>query len=415
MSKPSVGDRVPESCAPKPGLETSSTTLPQSRWRIYLDNAATSWPKPATVYDAVDQTQRHCGAAAGRGAYRHAQQAEQLIATARVACARLLGVEAPHQIAFTENGTAALNLAIHGLLSRGDHVVTTVCEHNSVLRPLTTQRERNGVKVSYVGCDPVGRIDLDAFREALGPHTRLAIVTHASNVTGALQPIAELASMVRARGGLLLVDAAQTAGCVPLNTESLGIDLLATGGHKGLLGPLGTGILYVRPGLEAQLHPLFQGGTGTHSQTDSQPAEMPQRLEAGNLNVPALAGLAAAANYLQQHTVEAIGQQIARRCAELWHGLHAIPKVRLVGPDPSQPRVGVVSCRVEGYDPQEVAAGLDATYGIQCRAGLHCAPRMHQALDSLSLGGLVRFSPGWATTADDIESTLNAVRAFAGG
>jgi cysteine desulfurase/selenocysteine lyase len=381
--------------------------------RIYLDNAATSWPKPDVVYDAVDHYQRHCGAAAGRGAYRQAQQAQQVVTEARLSCARLLGVEKSQQIAFTSNGTDALNLAIHGLLRPGDHVVTTVCEHNSVLRPLHTQSLRHKVEVSYVDCDAAGFIDPDSFRQAFRPNTRLAIVNHASNVTGAVQPIAEFAEVAHQRGALLLVDAAQTAGCMQIDVEQLGIDLLATGGHKGLLGPLGSGILYVSPGLETQLHTLRQGGTGTQSQADSHPEEMPERLEAGNLNMPALAGLAAAANYLGQRTVEAIHQQTAERTRQLYEGLRSIDRVHLVGPSPEQPRVGVVSCMLEGYDPQEVAAGLDASYGIECRAGLHCAPRMHAALGSDRAGGLIRFSPGWATTTAQIEQALEGVAALA--
>jgi len=383
--------------------------------RIYLDNAATSWPKPPAVYDAVDRYQRDCGAPAGRGTYSHAQQAAQVVASARSASARVLGIQDARRIAFTGNGTDALNLAIHGLLQHGDHVVTTVCEHNSVLRPLAAQRQRHNVEVSYVDCDADGRIDPGAFRQALRPDTRLAIVSHASNVTGAVQPIAEIAEVVHEQRALLLVDAAQTAGCLPLAAEKLGIDLLATGGHKGLLGPLGTGILYVRAGLEAQVQAVRQGGTGTQSQTDSQPREMPARFEAGNLNVPALAGLAAAVTYLEQHSVAAIHLQIAERSGQLWEGLCGIDHVKVIGPDPCQPRVGVVSCRVEGYDPQEVAAGLDASAGIQCRAGLHCAPRMHQALGTDRDGGLIRFSPGWSTTQEEIDNTLNALRALATG
>ena len=383
--------------------------------RIYLDNAATSWPKPNSVYDAVDRYQRDIGASAGRGAYRHAEQAQQIVAKARWGCARLLGTQNPQQIAFTSNGTDALNLAIHGLLAPGDHVLTTVCEHNSVLRPLHAQTVRHQVEVSFVGCDAAGFIDLDAFRKAMTPLTRLAIVNHASNVTGALQRIAEIAEIVHAQGALLLIDAAQTAGCTAIHVENLGIDLLATSGHKGLLGPLGTGILYVRPGLEAELRTLRQGGTGTQSQLDSHPVEMPQRLEAGNLNVPALAGLAAATDYLLEQPIERLHQQTAERSRQLDEGLRSINGVTVIGPSPEEPRVGVVSWLLEGYDPQEVAAGLDASYGIECRAGLHCAPKMHAALGSDRSGGLVRFSPGWATTKNEIQQTIEAVAVFAAG
>lgn len=382
--------------------------------RIYLDNAATSWPKPEAVYAAVDRYQRQVGAAAGRGAYADAVEAQRLVSDARRGCAELLGVNDPDRIALGFNGTDVLNLAIHGLLRSGDHVVTTVCEHNSVLRPLADAARQLGVEVTYVGCDGAGIVDPSDVLRALQPRTRVAVVTHASNVTGAIQPIAEIARAVHTTNGLLLVDAAQSAGHLPMNVGELGADIVAASGHKGLLGPLGTGILYVRTGLEALLRPIRQGGTGTHSTSDEPPAEMPHRYEAGNLNMPALAGLAAATRFLLDKTVNAVAAHEAALVEQLGQGLRAIPSVRVFGPGTGIARAPVVSITVEGYDPQDFAAALDSAFGVQCRAGLQCAPRMHAVLGTLPRGGTVRFSMGWSTTRNEIDRTLEAVAAIAG-
>jgi cysteine desulfurase / selenocysteine lyase len=381
--------------------------------RTYLDNAATSWPKPETVYAAVDRYQREVGAAAGRGAYSHAVEAQRIVAEARRGCAELWGASDPDRIVFGFNGTDVLNLAIHGLLRSGDHVVTTVCEHNSVLRPLADAARQLGVEVTYVGCDGAGFVDLSDVQRALRPRTRLAAVTHASNVTGAVQPIAEIARVAHMSDALLLVDAAQSAGHVPLDVNALGADLVAASGHKGMLGPLGVGVLYVRPGVEKTLLPVRQGGTGTHSTEETPPDELPHRYEAGNLNMPALAGLAAATRFLIEKSVESIAAHEAELVNQFCDGLRSISGVRVYGPGEGQQRGPVVSLSVEGYDPQDFAAALDSAFGVECRAGLHCAPRMHAALGSLSRGGLVRFSCGWSTTRGDVDRALEAVAALA--
>ena len=377
--------------------------------RIYLDNAATSWPKPESVYETVNRYQREIGAAAGRGAYQSAQQAQRIVASTRAFCATQYFRTTAEQLVFTANGTAALNLGIHGLLNRGDHVVTTVCEHNSVLRPLHWQSEHNDVRVTCVSCDGAGYVDVDEIAAALTADTRLIAVSHASNVTGAIQPIAEIARQAHEAGVLTLVDAAQTAGYVTIDLESIPIDLLACSGHKGLLGPLGTGLLYIRDGLQQLLRPVQQGGTGVDSTAKSQPDQLPERFEAGNLNVPAIAGLGAAAEATQVSSSADTQQHTQDLARQLLDGLAAIPAVTVYGPNADQPRVGVVSCSIDGYDPQEFATALDAAAGIECRAGLHCAPRMHAALGTDGMGGLVRFSPGWATTKADIDTTLDAI------
>jgi cysteine desulfurase/selenocysteine lyase len=369
--------------------------------RIYLDNAATSWPKPEAVYTAVDRYQRDIGAAAGRGAYRDAIEAQRLVDDARRRIAALLAVSDPTRIVFGCNGTDVLNLALHGLLREGDHVVTTVCEHNSVLRPLAELARTRNLEVTHVRCDGAGVVDPQDVERAFRPHTRLVAVTHASNVTGAIQPVAEIKRL------------AGSAGHLPIDIGALGVDLLAASGHKGLLGPLGTGVLYIRPGLEQMITPVRQGGTGVNSRDDRQPDEMPYRYEAGNLNTAALAGLAASAEYLQQQSVAAIAAHESQLVDRLIERLQALSTVRPFGPKEAAKRAPVVSFEVEGYDPQEFAAALDATAGVQCRAGLHCAPLMHRALGTDERGGLIRLSVGWSTTVEEVELAVRVISAIA--
>ncbi len=383
--------------------------------RVYLDNAATSWPKPDAVYAAVEDAMRRLGTAAGRSPYVEATEATRSVEATRRACAHLLGILEPERLIFTTGGTSALNLAIHGILRSGDHVITTVVEHNSVLRPLTAWRDRGDITLTHVPCDEAGRIDPDDVRRAIGSETRLIVLSHASNVTGAIQPVAQVAALAREHGVRTLVDAAQTAGHLPINVTQLGIDLLATSGHKGLLGPLGTGLLYICPGLEKLIHATEQGGTGTHSDEDRQPTTMPDKYESGNLNVPAILGLGAAAQYLSGGGLSGWRQQSEAHSARLRAGLEEIPGVRLFGPRQSADSVALVSLTLEGYDPQEVAAVLDSAFRVQVRPGLHCAPLMHRALGTCERGGAVRMSLGHFTTVDEIEAVLAAMRELASG
>lgn len=383
--------------------------MSSSSSRIYLDNAATSWPKPDAVYNAVDFYQRHIGAPAGRSGYAEAGQASQGVESARFEVARLLSVRDAARIVLTTGGTDSLNLAIHGCLHPGDHVVTTTIEHNSVLRPLRMQQEQRGVSVTRVACDATGRVDAAAIRAALRPETRLVVVSHASNVTGAIQPIGDIAAVARQNGSLVVVDAAQTFGHVPIDVSDLQIDLLASSGHKGLLGPLGTGILYIRPGLEEHLVSQRQGGTGTQSDVDRQPGSLPGKFEAGSLNVPGFHGLGAAGLYLRSRGVESVRNHSEQLTARLLAGLVGIRGVRIYGPSSESDRVGLVSISVEGYDPQEVAATLDASYRIQVRPGFHCAPLMHESLGTAGSGGTVRLSLGVFNTASEIDAAVAAI------
>ncbi len=377
--------------------------------RVYLDNSATSWPKPEAVYEAVDQYMRENGGPNGRSGYREALEANRIVERARQGVAAILGADDPQQIVFGYSGTDVLNLAIRGLVRPGDHVVTTVCDHNSVLRPLRMLRDSAGVEVTYVPCDGNALVSPDDVHRALRPETRLVAVVHASNVTGALQPIDEIGRIVRDHPARLLVDAAQSLGHVPIDVSRVRADLLASPAHKGLLAPLGTGVLYVRPGVEQHLQPLRYGGTGTRSNEDRQPDDMPDKYEPGNHNLVGLAGLIAATDFLQTQGVDRIHAHHMRLTARLLEGFHEVDGLTVHGPQTTNHRASVVSITLDGYDPQEVAAALEASHRIQCRAGLHCAPRMHQALGTTTGGGTVRFSLGCFTTEDEIDAAVAAV------
>ncbi|MFV1966800.1 MAG: aminotransferase class V-fold PLP-dependent enzyme, partial [Pirellulaceae bacterium] len=375
-----------------------------SSHRVYLDNAATSWPKPETVYEAVEHYQRNLGAPAGRSAYREAADVERQIRDARKRVAQLINARRAEQVVFTNNGTDSLNQAIHGVLRPGDHVVTTVVEHNSVLRPLRQLEMDHGVEVTRVPCDGLSLVDPQEIRKALRTNTRLIAMIHASNVTGSLQAVDEVAQLAKHHGALFLVDAAQSLGHVPIDVQAWGVDLLAAPGHKGLLGPLGTGVLYIAPGLEKQVRPIRQGGTGTDSGNDRQPDSMPDRFETGNHNVPGILGLRAGVAFIAERGLDQIREHEMTLTAQLIEGLAAIEGIRVLGPIDMSQRVGVVSITARGYDPHEVATMLDAVQSIQVRSGLHCAPRVHESLGTILLGGAIRFSLGPFNSSSDIES-----------
>lgn len=383
--------------------------------RRYFDNAATSFPKPPGVADAVATFLRDSGAPAGRGAYRAALDVERIVARCRASVARLFGLSDPRRVVFTFNGTDSLNLAILGMCRPGDHVVSTTWEHNSVLRPLRWLQDHRDVSVTALEPGPNGLIDPAAVRAALRPETRLVAIQHASNVIGVIQPVADIADVVRSHGAYFLVDAAQSAGHVPIDLAAIPMDLLACSGHKGLLGPLGTGLLLVGDRADIELHPLRFGGTGTVSEDDRQPATLPEKYESGNHNVPGLVGLDAALTWLLDQGIEAIRSHEIAVTQQLWGGLSELSEVTLFGPSPQEvPRTGVVSLQVAGFSPQDAAAVLDDHYDIATRAGLHCAPGVHRSLDTLAAGGTLRLSPGPFTTEDDVAAVIAALREMTG-
>ncbi len=379
------------------------------RSRIYLDNAATSWPKPEAVYRAVEHYQRELGASPARGIYAESVEVDQAMHAARAATAQLIGAEQPERIVFTLNGSDSLNLAIHGLLRAGDHVVTSVVDHNSVLRPLRWLEERGRIGVTRVHCGADGVVDPDSFAAAMKTNTRLVALVHASNVTGALQPVEEVGRIARLHNALMLVDAAQSLGHVPISVGQMNVDLLAAPGHKGLMGPLGTGILYIGPGVERELDSLRQGGTGTHSDEDRQPDSLPDKYEPGNLNALGIFGLEAALHWLGERTVEAIRRHAEDLTMRMIEGFSSIRGVRVYGPCDAARQVGVVSITIPGYSPAEVATILEGHYRVQVRAGIHCAPLMHESLGTLVRGGTVRFSLGPFTTAEEVDTAVRAV------
>lgn len=382
--------------------------------RIYLDNAATSFPKPEGVYAAVDRYNRELGTAVGRSAYRAALDVQRAVNACRRRAAELFGAENPDQIIFAFNGTDALNIALHGLLDAGDHAITSTVEHSSVLRPLRELNRRRGVEVTHVAADRSGRVEPADIRAALRPNTKLVALIHASNVCGTVQPIEEVGEIAREAGALFLVDAAQSAGHLLIDLRTLPVDLLACPGHKGLLGPLGTGLLYIRPGVEERLHSLRQGGTGTKSEDDRQPDLLPDKYESGNHNAPGLFGLEAALAFVQEKSVAALRAHERELTARLLDGLRGQRGVDIPGPDDADDRVGVVSIRISGIEPQVLAGVLDESFGIETRAGLHCAPGMHRALGTFDSGGAVRFSVGPFNTTDDIDAAVAAIREIAG-
>ncbi len=383
--------------------------------RVYLDNAATSWPKPEPVYLAVDQFLRNIGAAAGRGSSAESMEADALVDETRRLIARLLGVDESRQIVFTLNGTDALNLALHGFVQDSDHVITSVVEHNSVLRPLRELELTRHVQATRVGCNGDGYIDPEEIRQAIRPATSLIVLSQVSNVTGAVQPLREVGRIASEYQIPLLVDAAQSLGHWTEPSLVTSATMIASPGHKGLYGPLGTGFLYVAPELVERLGTVRQGGTGTESESDRQPSHLPAKYESGNLNLPGISGLMAGLQVVNAQGIPAICERQRRWVHSVWDGLAEIPGVRRYGPSADGKRVGVISFTITGYDPQEVAAILETSYRIQVRAGLHCAPLMHGALGTLATGGTVRLSYGLTTAEESAEMAVAAIKEIAAG
>ncbi len=379
---------------------------------IYLDNAATSWPKPPSVYETLGSFLQTLGANPGRAGHRMAAGAAAAVADCRLRLARLMNAESPNHVVFASNATDALNLAIRGLLRPGDQVITSSMEHNSLARPLRSVAEQ-GVQVTKVLCSPQGVIDRDVVAAAVSPRLRLIAVTHASNVNGAIQPIEDLAEIARHHNALLLVDGAQTLGAMPMDVQSMGIDLLAFPGHKGLLGPPGTGGLYVGPQVDlATFTPQRSGGTGVRSEDDAQPLELPHRYESGTSNTIGIAGLAAGVRFLEEHGVQSIHQRESSLTRRLIAGLEAIEGVRVCNPPAGAPQVAVVSCVVDGWSPADVGSVLDQSFDIACRTGLHCAPDACRTIGAFP-EGTVRLSPGCFTTEDEIDAAIAAVAEIA--
>ncbi len=378
---------------------------------VYLDNAATSYPKPDAVHQAVAEYMRSGMGNPGRGGHRRAVQNNALLFQTRQSLASLFHAESADRMILAFNATDALNLAIKGLLRRGDHVITTSVEHNSVIRPLVALRSE-GVEHTRVRCDRTGLVDPRDIVRAIRPHTKLVVVCHASNVTGTLQPITEIGHCTRERDLMFLVDAAQSAGVIPIDVQKDCIDLLAFPGHKGLYGPPGTGGLYVGP--RPVLSPIRQGGTGTHSELEAQPVGMPDGYESGTHNTLGISGLHAAIGFLDTQGLASIRDHEQRLTKRLLDELSSIDGTTLYGSTHAHDRTAVVSFNLAGWDPTDLAAALDNSFDIAVRAGLHCAPLAHQLFGTFPTGS-VRVSPGFFSTDEDITALVDAVHALRAG
>lgn len=372
---------------------------------IYMDNAATTLQKPECVAKAVVNAMNSFGNA-GRGLNDASMGASRVVYDTREKLCRLFHGENPKQFAFTSNATESLNTAIQGLIAPRDHVITTMLEHNSVLRPLY-EREAVGVELTILRCDTYGNISYEEIEAAIRENTKAIVCTHGSNLTGNLTDIGRIGAIAKKHGILLIADASQTAGLIPIDVQEMQIDVLCFTGHKGLYGPQGTGGIYVRPGVE--IKPLKRGGSGIETYNKNHPAQMPTALEAGTLNSHGIAGLNAALTYIEETGVEHICQLALERMWQFYEGVCDIPGVTVYGDFSEKERVPIVSLNIEDFDSAEVSDELLTEYGIATRAGGHCAPLMHEALGNVEQGA-VRFSFSHFNTQEEVEKAISAIR-----
>lgn len=372
---------------------------------IYMDNAATTLQKPECVAKAVVNAMNSFGNA-GRGLNDASMGASRVVYDTREKLCRLFHGENPKQFAFTSNATESLNTAIQGLIGPGDHVITTMLEHNSVLRPLY-EREAAGVELTILKCDTYGNISYEEIEAAIRENTKAIVCTHGSNLTGNLTDIGRIGAIAKKHGILLIADASQTAGLITIDVQEMQIDVLCFTGHKGLYGPQGTGGIYVRPGVE--IKPLKRGGSGIETYNKNHPAQMPTALEAGTLNSHGIAGLNAALIYIEETGVEHICQLALERMWQFYEGVCDIPGVTVYGDFSEKERVPIVSLNIEDFDSAEVSDELLTEYGIATRAGGHCAPLMHEVLGNVEQGA-VRFSFSHFNTQEEVEKAISAIR-----
>ena len=375
---------------------------------IYLDNAATTLHKPQQVIDAVVHAMQSMGNCA-RGTHEEALDAARTVYDARVRLASLFGCPRVDHVAFTANSTEALNMAINGLIDPGDHVISTDLEHNSVLRPLYRLEAEHGTELSFVPADKLGNVDYADFERLMKPNTRAVVCTNASNLTGTVLDIERIAKTAHSHGALVIVDASQTAGCWPIDMKKMGIDVLCFTGHKGLMGPQGTGGICVKEGIE--IRPFKVGGSGVQSYSRTHPAEYPTRLEAGTLNGHGIAGLGAAAKFISETGVENIHAKERSLMLRFYEGVKNIEGVTVYG-DFTKDKTAIVALNIRDYESGEVSYELSQGYGIATRPGAHCAPRMHKALGTAEVGA-VRFSFSFYNTEEEIDEAIRAVAELA--
>jgi cysteine desulfurase family protein len=384
--------------------------------RLYLDNAATSFPKPKSVLEAMTRYAQELGASAGRGGYAEAVETGRLIGDCRRRANKLINGEKSEHVIFTLNCTDGLNLAIKGLIdpAKKNHAICTHIDHNSILRPLNGLAQRKWLDLDCLAVDPHRqRVDPGEIRRAIRPETRLIAITHVSNVTGVIQPIREIGQIAREHDIPFIVDAAQSVGHIPIDVREDNIDLLAAPGHKSLLGPLGTGFLYIRPGMEKRLATLKEGGTGSLSEQETQPEFMPDKYEPGSHNAIGIIGLSEGIAWVAEQTVEKLAAHDRGLLGAFLDGIADVEGLSCYGPRSIRHRAGVVSVRIEGLEPAELAAILESNYGILSRAGLHCAPLAHQTIGTLSSGGTTRLSFGPFVTTLDVQYAADSLAQIA--
>lgn len=377
---------------------------------IYLDNAATSWPKPRAVGEAVKACIDQYGANPGRGGHKMSVQASRTLFETRVLLSKLFHIKDPTDISFALNTTAALNQAIKGFVKPGDHVILTSVEHNSVRRPLEYLKLTSQVQLTYIQADKEGNVWPEQVEQAIQSNTSLVVVNHSSNLLGTILPVADIAQVCRRHHVKLLVDAAQTAGTIPIDVEAMGIDMLAFPGHKGLLGPQGTGGLYVHPSIE--LTPYMHGGTGSQSEAVMQPDVRPDRYESGTQNTPGIAGLKAGVEFVLNEGVETIHNKLWELTQTMMEGLQRIEGVHVLGPKTGVDKTAIAAFYIEDLDSSEIAYILDQHFDIAVRAGFHCTPLAHETAGTYEQGA-VRASPGYFTTVAEIEAFIDAVKQIA--
>jgi cysteine desulfurase family protein len=373
---------------------------------VYLDHAATSWPKPPEVFEAMRKAMEEAAANPGRGSHRMAVKASRVLYGTRKTLADLFGVKNPNDIALTSNTTEALNLAIKGYLREGDHVIATMIEHNSVRRPLEYLKRTRGIQVDYIPVDEEGQLDVQLMEGAFRSNTRLVVCSHSSNLLGSIIPLVEIGELVRRRGAVLLVDAAQSAGMLDIHVEEMHVGMLAFPGHKGLLGPQGTGGLYISPDID--LEPLLHGGTGSQSEAIEQPTVRPDRYEAGTPNTIGYAGLQAGVKKVLEWTPQHIYRHEWELTQYMMEGLQEVGGLRILGPALGQARTGIVAFVSERYSASELAFRLDREYGIAVRAGYHCTPLAHM-VSGTEQTGAIRASVGISTSRDEVEFMRKAI------
>ena len=376
---------------------------------IYLDNAATTFPKPEAVYNAMMDCMKNYCANPGRAGHKLAMKAAREIYDTRENIAKLFNIDNPMNIVFTNNATDSLNLAIKGVVNKGDHIITTSMEHNSVIRPIKAL-EKVGVENTIVQCDEQGFLNIDDLEKAIKPNTKLIVTTHASNVCGTLIDIKSISEIANKHNILYLIDASQTVGVYDIDLKDIKADMLAAPGHKGLLGPQGTGILYIREGLNIDI--LKEGGTGSRSEDLFQPDLLPDKYESGTHNTPGIVGLNEGVKFIFKEGIDKIKEHEEELCKYMLERLEEVPNIRIYGPKDANKRASVISINIGNMDSGEITFLLDSEYDIATRSGIHCAPLAHKTLGTLEQGA-VRFSIGYFNTKEEIDKAVGALKEIA--